>query len=700
MDLRPPHPKNKNMNKKTYSHFFGRAIGLCAVVMGAFLAAFVAVNIAWANPSGQPPSGSGAISVNGSNVGIGTTAPAYPLTLNNGSGETGILTIDSGTSIYLAHGGWSMGAGKFGIGNASVPTLVVSANANGGSSSGNVGIGTTAPAQKLDVNGNANVSGTLTAGAFTGTVSAGNVSLGTFGSNTGGGNYSFSGNVGIGMAAANFGLTLSGSNTLAWQSSATTYNNGEQAGISVVNGGTGYGDMAFFVGQGGSGGGTAMTIQHTGNVGIGTPGPTQKLSVAGEIIANEGVWGAGGYSFVQDGAQDTGMFSPSDGVIDFYNNQNHSINISAGGVVKFYQGIVFPDGTTQSTAAATGATYSAGTGIVQSGNTFGVDTATWDNLTNRASSNAGSGSGFYQSVNASAANGWPTGATSWWHLINAQHTNGTNNYAMQIAGSFYDQNIYFRKTNGSGTQAWSQFITSGNIGSQSVNYANSAGNANQLIGKNWNWAGQGGQPTWLWGGSDGTNMYVYNPSNFSVNYANSAGSANNVAAGNVSAGTLDGNFTFSGATTFNNSVNMGSNKLTVGTIDPVYSINGTNYATYGASMTGVNEETAGTLTLVRSADGTYAKTIDFGAQATGSDLWLFAHATELTDASNLSKLVVILTPSFDGRVWYKKNTAAGTLTIYSDQAGEVSYRFTAPRFDASKWSNTAPAGETASFTVK
>jgi hypothetical protein len=38
----------------------------------------------------------------------------------------------------------------------------------------------------------------------------------------------------------------------------------------------------------------------------------------------------------------------------------------------------------------------------------------------------------------------------------------------------------------------------------------------------WNWAGQGGQPGWLWGGNDSVNMYVYNPANFSVNYANSA----------------------------------------------------------------------------------------------------------------------------------------------------------------------------------
>lgn len=41
---------------------------------------------------------------------------------------------------------------------------------------------------------------------------------------------------------------------------------------------------------------------------------------------------------------------------------------------------------------------------------------------------------------------------------------------------------------------------------------------------NFNWAGKAGQPTWLWGGEDGSNMYVYNPVNFSVNYSNSAGS--------------------------------------------------------------------------------------------------------------------------------------------------------------------------------
>lgn len=35
----------------------------------------------------------------------------------------------------------------------------------------------------------------------------------------------------------------------------------------------------------------------------------------------------------------------------------------------------------------------------------------------------------------------------------------------------------------------------------------------------WHWSGQGGQPTWLWGGNSENNYYVYSPSNFNVNSA-------------------------------------------------------------------------------------------------------------------------------------------------------------------------------------
>lgn len=65
---------------------------------------------------------------------------------------------------------------------------------------------------------------------------------------------------------------------------------------------------------------------------------------------------------------------------------------------------------------------------------------------------------------------------------------------------------------------------------KSVNYATSAGLATNAQCLNnddkymkFHWSGQKGQPTWLWGGNDSGDMYVYNPSNFNVNYATSAG---------------------------------------------------------------------------------------------------------------------------------------------------------------------------------
>ncbi|MCJ8212048.1 pyocin knob domain-containing protein [Mucilaginibacter sp. RS28] len=69
--------------------------------------------------------------------------------------------------------------------------------------------------------------------------------------------------------------------------------------------------------------------------------------------------------------------------------------------------------------------------------------------------NAGAISGFYQTYNPI---NFPSGANSWWHLLDVRHSNPANNYAMQIAGSFFDQNLYFRKTNNNAAQAWSRVI--------------------------------------------------------------------------------------------------------------------------------------------------------------------------------------------------------------------------------------------------
>jgi hypothetical protein len=86
-------------------------------------------------------------------------------------------------------------------------------------------------------------------------------------------------------------------------------------------------------------------------------------------------------------------------------------------------------------------------------------------------------------------------------------------------------------------------ITAENVGAVPV--GGNAGSADRAarLGRNgnagypmtFNWAGKDGQPSWLWGGENGEDMYVYNPSNFSVNYAASAGNAAKVNGHNVNA---------------------------------------------------------------------------------------------------------------------------------------------------------------------
>ncbi len=106
-----------------------------------------------------------------------------------------------------------------------------------------------------------------------------------------------------------------------------------------------------------------------------------------------------------------------------------------------------------------------------------------------------------------------------------------------------------------GDATWAPILT--DLGS----FTNSPGyiNANQrayprLIGGgdfNVNWSGQGGQPSWLIGGNDGVNFYVYNPSNFSVAYAQNAGFASSAGsaatAGSVSWNNVAGRPTDLGA---------------------------------------------------------------------------------------------------------------------------------------------------------
>jgi len=69
---------------------------------------------------------------------------------------------------------------------------------------------------------------------------------------------------------------------------------------------------------------------------------------------------------------------------------------------------------------------------------------------------AGAKSGFFETA---APVNYPIGATSWWHLLDIRHSNTENNYAMQFSGSFFNQELYFRKTYDNGSAPWRRIIT-------------------------------------------------------------------------------------------------------------------------------------------------------------------------------------------------------------------------------------------------
>jgi hypothetical protein len=70
----------------------------------------------------------------------------------------------------------------------------------------------------------------------------------------------------------------------------------------------------------------------------------------------------------------------------------------------------------------------------------------------------GGRSGFYET--SSPTNFYP-GASSWQHWIDVRHSNGGNNYALQIGGGFFDQDLWYRKTNNAGTTTWLQLLGAG-----------------------------------------------------------------------------------------------------------------------------------------------------------------------------------------------------------------------------------------------
>ena len=135
----------------------------------------------------------------------------------------------------------------------------------------------------------------------------------------------------------------------------------------------------------------------------------------------------------------------------------------------------------------------------------------------------------------------------------ADYLNFTAGNEINFTGTPTNNTVYFgyrnstindyRFCNGSGgltkvtAAAFNGKATSAGTADSATTAAKLGRNGNTGAPMTFNWNGQGGQPTWLWGSNDGSNIYVWNPSNFSVNYASSSGYANSAGSAPANGGT-------------------------------------------------------------------------------------------------------------------------------------------------------------------
>ena len=333
-------------------------------------------------------------------VGIGTTAPAAPLHVKHASGEAKvIIQAGSNTSSAVLQFGDSVDTSRGGIEYTSTDDMAFSTNnmteAMRIRYTGNVGIGTASPAQKLQVSGALVSTDQLTspgsAGSYTYNATALDYSsngarLWSWGSSTARGTFNFiqlendgtnqqtamsidsSGKVGIGTTAPSSILHVAGGSatipTLSSSYPLTISNNGN-SGLNIISSGTTNAGQINFGDSGDADAGRIrydhndnsmrfttnateyMRITSAGRVSVGTSTPARTFHVVSSdysVARLERTGSGGGVSleFRNGDGNIWGVSNDGDEVLRFYYAGVNRLQVTSGGAVRFNSAFTFP----------------------------------------------------------------------------------------------------------------------------------------------------------------------------------------------------------------------------------------------------------------------------------------------------------------------------------------------------------------------
>ena len=253
---------------------------------------------------------------NGTNVGIGTNSPLaktqISTTLSSGSTQNALL-LSQNTSTSASGQGVKMFLSSSNSVTRAAAIEAIAGSSNDHSlgfytnsafsnptekmrisSAGNVGIGTTSPSEKLSVSGNSNITGKLAIGSTSSHASYdfynqntsyfnGAVTLDSTFTQTGGGNSSFSGNVGIGTTSPSYKLDIAASvaNQKLFRLSHPTSPQDAGFNIGFNTDGTTNNNVVSLGVEHSSTEYDVFNIQRsTRNVGIGTTSPAVSLDIS------------------------------------------------------------------------------------------------------------------------------------------------------------------------------------------------------------------------------------------------------------------------------------------------------------------------------------------------------------------------------------------------------------------------------------